>query len=49
MGINLLIGGSVLFSLGIIGEYVGQIYADLQARPHFIIKREYELDEDHDH
>ena len=32
------IGGLILLSLGIIGEYIGKIYMEVQERPRFIIK-----------
>lgn len=33
------IGGLILLSLGIIGEYVGKIYMEVKERPRFIIER----------
>ena len=34
-----MIGGIQLLSLGVIGEYIGKIYAETKARPRFIIER----------
>ncbi|MBJ7326553.1 MAG: glycosyltransferase family 2 protein [Chthoniobacterales bacterium] len=34
---NLLIGGLVLLSLGIIGEYLGRMYLTINAKPQFVI------------
>lgn len=34
-----LIGGIELLCLGICGEYIGKIYAEVKARPHYIIDR----------
>jgi hypothetical protein len=31
------LGGLLLFSLGIIGEYIGKIYLEVKHRPRFII------------
>lgn len=33
------IGGLILFSLGVVGEYIGKIYLETKARPRFIIER----------
>lgn len=35
----LIIGSSIMISLGIIGEYVGRIYEELKARPVFLVER----------
>lgn len=34
------IGGAILLSLGILGEYVGKIYRQVQARPLFVVREE---------
>lgn len=34
-----LIGGIQLFSLGVIGEYVGKVYTETKARPRFLIEQ----------
>ena len=34
-----MIGGIQLLSLGVIGEYIGKIYAESKARPRYIIER----------
>ena len=33
------IGGIILLSLGIIGEYIGKIYMEVKERPRFIIEK----------
>ena len=36
--VSLLMGGLTLFSLGIVGEYVGKIYLEAKARPRYIVQ-----------
>lgn len=36
--VTLLTGGLTIFSLGIVGEYVGKIYLEAKARPRYIIE-----------
>jgi len=38
LGVLLLIGGGMLFALGIVGEYVGRIYEQVKARPLYVVK-----------
>ena len=35
---TLLIGGMILFVLGVIGEYIGRIYLSLNQNPQYVIK-----------
>ena len=39
------IGGLILLSLGVIGEYIGKIYLETKARPRFLIR---EVLDDHE-
>lgn len=39
IGVITLFGGAELFALGIIGEYVGRLYQESKARPHYLIHR----------
>lgn len=38
MMVSLIIGGLTIFSLGIVGEYVGKIYMETKERPRYIIQ-----------
>ena len=42
----LLIGGSILFSLGIIGEYLAKMYIEVKNRPIYLTKEHLKNDED---
>ena len=36
--VSLLMGGITIFSLGVVGEYVGKIYLEAKARPRYIVE-----------
>lgn len=38
MAVTLIVGGLTLFSLGIVGEYVGELFERVSGRPHFLIR-----------
>ena len=38
------IGGMQMFMLGIIGEYIGRTYREVQGRPHYILKEKVGFD-----
>jgi dolichol-phosphate mannosyltransferase len=38
LSVLLLVGGSILFALGVVGEYVGRIYEQVKARPLYVVK-----------
>ena len=37
----LIMGGLQLFSIGIIGEYIGRLYVEIKQRPLFLVREEY--------
>lgn len=39
VSITVLLSGSLMLCLGIIGEYIGRIYEEVKGRPHFMIDR----------
>jgi dolichol-phosphate mannosyltransferase len=41
MVLVLIIGGLIMFMLGIIGEYIWRIYDEVRKRPNYIIKKKY--------
>jgi polyisoprenyl-phosphate glycosyltransferase len=45
---NLFLGGIILLTLGILGEYTGRIYTELKKRPLYIIKTKYGFTVDKD-
>ena len=42
MAINFFLIGVTIMALGIIGEYIGRIYKQIQKRPRFVIKKIWE-------
>ena len=42
MSVVLLMGGLTLFSLGVIGEYVGEIFEMVKRRPAYLVRNERE-------
>lgn len=48
MAALLLIGGCILFSLGMLGEYIGRIYISLNNSPQYVIRDIFHMDENED-
>lgn len=45
MAVILLVGGMIMFLLGLIGEYVGRIYISLNKSPQYVIRQKINIDE----
>jgi undecaprenyl-phosphate 4-deoxy-4-formamido-L-arabinose transferase len=41
--------GLLLFSVGIVGEYIGRIYLEVRRRPRYVIRKTLSAEEKHDH
>ena len=39
MAVLLVVGGCILFMLGLIGEYIGRIYISLNNSPQYVVKK----------
>ena len=39
MSVLLVVGGCILFMLGLIGEYIGRIYISLNNSPQYVVKK----------
>ena len=35
----ILIGGTTMFGIGVVGEYVGRIYQEVKQRPIYVVRR----------
>jgi glycosyltransferase involved in cell wall biosynthesis len=42
----LFLGGTILFTIGILGLYIGKIHLEIKNRPHYIIESKIGIDED---
>lgn len=46
ISVQLIIGGIILFMLGLIGEYIGRIYISINNSPQYVIKEKINIDEE---
>jgi polyisoprenyl-phosphate glycosyltransferase len=46
MSVILFIGGMLMLMIGILGEYIGRIYSNLNSLPQFVVKQKINLDND---
>jgi dolichol-phosphate mannosyltransferase len=44
MCVLLILGGTILLSLGVIGLYIGRIYDEVKRRPRYIVRRDFGFD-----
>ena len=48
MAALLIVGGIILFMLGMIGEYIGRIYISINNSPQYVVKEIYKQKESYD-
>ena len=48
MVVMLILGGLILISLGLVGEYVGRIYILLSNKPQYVVREALNADKDED-
>ena len=39
---TLFLGGVQLIGIGVLGDYIGRIYVDAKARPHYFIRKKHD-------
>lgn len=44
MVVNLILGGTILLSVGVVGEYIGRIFEETKNRPLFLVRRRFGFD-----
>ena len=44
----LFLGGTILFTIGVLGLYIGKIHQEIKRRPHFIVESKIGFDKDKD-
>ena len=44
MAAILFVGGTILFTIGVLGIYLGKIYDEVKGRPRFIIRDKFGFD-----
>lgn len=48
MAVVCLVGGAILFGLGVLGEYIGRIFEEVKGRPLYVVSKQYNLHDDSD-
>ena len=46
MSVILILGGLILFVLGIIGEYIGRIYMSINGAPQYVIRESVNIEKE---